>query len=357
MGLFDRYMFIGYLKVFSLVSFASLCLIALYGLTDFLLGFKEKELAVAIAYMANLVPVGFYVLSSLLVGLSLLVFMRRVLSKKKDFIAYSFGISPLRFLMPLLTVVLVLCFSLLFLNESFLPNLFKRIWYIEKTFKKKQEVGRIVERLWFVKSVGGRRYYVYVGSLEVDTGRFSNFLLLITSSETRVEEIIEGKRGRWVRSSIRIEEGLAYDFSKAVLTRELRNFSLETEINLSEVSLFAEKIAHVSSSSLINLFLKGEKFGFEVDRYMAEVLYRVGMSFLPLVVFIPVSMYTLRFRSVRTGAFAFIFSLIGGWMVAVSPKLFVDKAGLPVLYSVPLHALLVLYLLKGVHYLSKGFRL
>jgi len=357
MNIFDRYLLLNFLKVFAVVSFVSVGLIVLYSLTDFFLGFKETNLRVGVQYVLYLIPLGFYILSSVLVNIALIVLFRRFFSKGVDFTVQSFGVSPLRFSAVFLGFTLFLSSLFLFLNESFLPGLFKKVWYIEKTYKKKQEVGRLVERLWFVKETGFGRYYVYIGSLDVSNGRFAGLFMLRVSSEGRVKEVIEGRSGRWSGNVIYVEKGSAYDFGRGYFVRELKEFSLSTEIGISEIGLFAEKIQHVKSSSLINLYLKGSKLGLDTDRYISEVLYRGGMSLLPLLVFLPLLRDLFRYRNLRAGMLSFLVHLIIGWMVAVSPKLLADRANLSPGYAFVAYSLLLPYLLKRVNDLRKGFRL
>ena len=356
MNLLDRYLLTGYLKVFVVVSLVFLSLTLLYGLADFLLGFKERNFDVGLSYSLYLIPVGFYVLLPLLVNISFLIFTRRVISKGIDITAQSFGLSPLRLIMPIFLFVLVLSLGSIAMSERFIPGLLKKLWYIEKTFKKKQDIGRIVERLWFVKYTDRARYYVYVGSLETDTGRFSDFFMLRSSGNLQVERILEAKQGMWEGKIIRVEGGSFYDFRKGVFTTNLKDFSFKAEIALSEVNLFAEKITHLSMASLLNLYLKGKKVGFKTDRYLGELLYRVAVSLLPVILFIPLAFYTLRYRSLKVSLLFFFFFLLVGWSIAVSPKLIVDKAGMPVHYSFLGFLLYFLIILKGVYDLRKGFR-
>ena len=356
MNLFDRYLLRNYLKTFGAVTFVSLGLIVLYSLTDLFLGFKEASLEIGLRYTLSLVPLGFYVLSSLLVNISLLILFRRLLSRRIDLTVQSFGVSPLRFSSPILWVVLFLSLSFLLLNESFFPSMFKRLWYIEKTYKKKQEVGRLVERLWFVKDTSKGRYYIYIDSLDVVSGRFTGLFMLITDREGKVSEVVEGGSGSWKGNVIYVDSGSAYNFREGYMVSELMNFSLGTEIALSEVSLFAEKIPHVRSSSLIKLYLKGERVGLDANRYLSEVLYRGGMSLLPLMVALPLVSTLFRRRNLRYGMASFLLHLSASWVVAVSPKLLIDKANLPPAYASVGYSLYLFYLLKRVHDLSKGFR-
>ena len=356
MNILDRYISVNYLKVFLSVTFASMALILLYSLTDFLFSFKEKSLGIVLRYVAYLVPVGFYVLSSIVVNLSLLIFFRRIISKKIDLTVQSFGISPLRFASVLIGGILSLSLLFLLLNESFLPGMFKRLWYVEKTFKKKQEIGRLVERFWFVKETERGKYFVYIGSLDVSRGRFADLFMLKVSPEGKVLEVVEGKSGSWKGNVIRVDRGSAYNFEEGYFVKELSNFSLGVEIGVEEIGIFAEKIDHVRASSLLNLYLKGSRLGLDTDRYLSELLYRGGMSLLPFLVALPLMEQVIKRRSLRVGSFFFLVYLTIGWLLAVSPKLLAEKANLPPSYSLLAYGAYLLYLLKGVNDLRKGFR-
>ncbi len=356
MNIFDRYLLVNFFKIFFAVSLVSLGLIVLYSLTDFFFGFKEKSPQVILRYIAYLIPIGFYVLSSLLVSVSVLILFRRILSKKIDLTVQSFGISPLRFSLLLIVSVLTLSSLFLLLNESFFPSLFKKLWYIEKTFKKKQEIGRLVERLWFVKETGTGKYFVYIDSLEVAKGRFTNLFMLKTSPRGEVLEVIEGKSGRWKGNVIYVDTGSAYNFREGYFVKRLKNFSLATEIGLKDIGIFAEKIEHVRASSLLRLYTKGEKLGLDTDRYLSEVMHRVGMSMLPAMVTIPLLHVLFKRRSLRAGMVSFLIYVVIGWLVAISPKLLANKANLPPQYSLLLYAALLIYISKGVYNLRKGFR-
>ncbi|GEM_PF-1309185 len=357
MNIFDRYVLINYLKILITVSVVAVGLTIIYSMTDLLLGFKVISWQIGLSYVFNLIPLGFYVLSSLLVNISLLILFRRIFVRNIDLTAQSFGISPLRFSLSLLSSILLLSFIFLLLNESIIPQLFRNVWYIEKTYKKKQEIGRIVEKLWFVKETDKGRYYIFVGSLDTLNGRFTDLFMLVTSNEGRVLEIIEGFSGKWQENQIHVDIGSAYNFREGYFVEELRNFSLGTEVGLREVSLFAEKMEHVRISSLFSLYLKGSKLGFDTDRYLSEILYRAGMSFLPFIVFIPLLSTLFSFRKLGTGMLSFLMHLIGGWIVVISPKLLADRAGLPPYYAFVGYVFLTFYLLKGINNLRKGFRL
>jgi len=356
MRIIDRYLSVNYLKVFISITFVSVVLILLYSLTDFLLSFKEKSPEAVLSYSAYLIPVGFYFLSPIVVNLSLLILFRRLLSKRVDLVSQSFGITPFRLVSILMGGILLLSLTFLLLNESFLPGALKKLWYVEKVFKKKQEIGRLVERLWFVKETERGRYFVYVGNLDVSNGRFADLLILKTSTRGEVLEVVEGSSGSWIGNFIKVDRGSAYNFEVGYLVKELFDFSFSTEIGLEEISLFAEKIDHVRASSLLNLYLKGSKVGLDSDRYLSELLHRGGMSLLPFLVALPLIRHVLRYRNLWVGSVSFLVHLVICWLLVMSPKLLANKANLPPTYSLPAYGAYLLYLLKGVYDLRKGFR-
>ncbi len=356
MALLDRYILHSFLKIFITVTFASLGLIVVYSLTDFFLSFRIRDTGILLKYLTYLVPLGFYILSPILVGISIIVLFKRVFQKRIDLTAQSFSMSPLRFSFFIISFSAFLSLLFLIFNESFLPGLFRGVWYMEKKFKNRQEIGRIVEKLWFVKNTGRGIYYVYVDNLEVGSGAFAGLYLLKTSEDGEVLEAVQGKSGRWKGHIIFVTKGSAYNFKEGYFVKELSNFSLGTEIALREVGLFAEKIEHVRSSSLITLYTKGERLGFDTNRYFSELMFRAGMSFFPFMLTVPTLWGLVRFRKLSAGAIILLVGLIIGWLIIISPKVIADKANAPPQYALAGYLVVILIILKGFKDLSRGFR-
>ncbi len=342
-----------FLKITLVVLCVSVALTLLYSLTELVTTFKVKDLSIGIRYCLYLMPLGVYIMFPLITGISVTVLLRRVFSRNLDLIAQSFGLSPLRFSLPVIGTVLLFSVLFLLLNESFIPGLFREVWYIEKVFKKKEEVGSVVEDLWLVRKAGNKRYFVFVDSLDTRTGRFANIFLLITSEEGKVSGVVEGMRGVWSGRVLKVEEGKVYSFDGESKRGDL---TLDAGIDLREVSLFAEKIEHLRTSSLLTLYRKGGAVGFDTDRYLAEVLFRGGMSFLSFLVVVPLIKHALKRRSVRTSFLVLLLHLVLGWLVVISPKVVSVKVGLPPLFPGLLMLAFFLYVLKGVYDLGKGFR-
>ncbi len=355
MNLFDRYLLINFLKVLLTVTAVFIALVILYSLTELVLSFRIKDMDIGLRYSTYLIPLGVYIMFPLISGVSVIVVLRRIFAKKIDLTSQSFGVSPLRFSLPILMPILLGSVLFLVLNESFIPGLFKKVWYLERLYKKKQEVGTFIEDLWFVKTVDGKRFFVYVDNLDVGSGRFADLFLIMTTAEGDIIGVVEGRRGMWSGSQLKIEEGRVYSFSEEI-KGGLERFTLDTGIRLEEIGLFAEKIEHVETSSLITLYVKGARIGFDTDVYLAEVLFRGGMSLLTPIVVIPLLRHLLRRRDVRTGFLVLLLNLSAGWLVVISPKVFSAKLNLPPYYYLPLFGLVLIYVLKGVYDLGKGFR-
>jgi len=49
------------------------------------------------------------------------------------------------------------------------------------------------------------RYYVFVESLDVESGRFTGLFMLVTSPRGEVLEVVEGTLGRWKGHVIYVE--------------------------------------------------------------------------------------------------------------------------------------------------------
>ncbi len=157
--LFDRFILINFLWIFLSVSAVGIILVSLYVLADFLVGFKTKTLGIGISYFLNLLPLGFYYISPLIFSVAIFLFLKRIIDRKIDLIVQSFTVSPLRLSAPVLLFSLFI--SLLFLlgNQFIFPKNARNLWFIEKRFKKKQNVEGIVRNFWFLRKEKESNFY------------------------------------------------------------------------------------------------------------------------------------------------------------------------------------------------------
>ncbi len=357
MASLDRYVFFNFFKIFTVVSFTVITLTVIYSTVEFLFGFKVKDKEIFIDYVLILIPLSFYILSPVILSISLLILFRRIFSKKIDLTCMSFGISPLRFSLTLLIFSFLLSLMFLLLNENFFPKLLKQVWFIEKTYKKKQAVdGSIVKNIWFIKEIKDGKYFTYIGNLDIRTGSFTDIFLLKVSRDNRILEIIEGFWGVWEGNELEIVSGRAFSVERKEISESLNNFKLKVDINVKEVRLFAEKLSHMKISELYLLYSKGSRVGIDTKRYISEILYRINMSFFPFILSF-ITLYILfRFRNVKAGFSGMFIGLLTVWTFVSMPKLMGEKAGINPFYSLIFTFLILALLLKGIHNLGKGFR-
>ena len=353
--LFDRFLLKGFLWIFFSVSAVGVSLVSLYALTDFLVGFKVKEISVALKYFLYLIPLGFYYISPLIISIALFIFLKRVVDRKIDLIVQSFGISPFRFSVPFLIFSLLL--SLLFVagNQFLFPKIAKRLWFIEKTYKKKQRVEGIVRNLWFLKKgKNGLKKYYFIEYLDLASKRFANFFLLSSEGFEPIE-YLKAKRGKWFGTKLFIENGFKYNFTRGEATF-LNHVSLNMELNVKDLELFAEKINFLSLYDLYRLVQKGEYLGYNPDVYLGEMLFRLNFSSLPFTFSIFITFLVLKTRSVKKSLSVFLIFLPLIWIALLYPKIGTQKANQPLTLTLIPSTIIYLLVLKGIHNLRKGFR-
>ena len=352
--LFDRFILKSFLWVFLSVSFAGVFIVSLYALADFLVGFKVKEISVATQYFLYLLPLGFYYISPLLISVSLFIFLKRVIDRKTDLIVQSFGISPLRFSLPVLIFSLLL--SLLFLagNQFLFPETAERLWFIEKTYKKKQKVEGIVRNFWFLKKSKERKKYYFVEYLDLSTKRFANFFFL-NAEKFEPVEYIKAKRGSWLGTKLFIESGFRYNFRQGK-ARFLNYVSFDVGLDVKDLELFAERIDFLSIYELYRLTKKGKQLGYNPDVYLSEMLFRLNFSSLPFILSLFISYLLLKTRSVKKSLLTFLIFLPVIWIALLYPKVGTQKANQPLLLTAIPSLIIYLFVLKGIYNLRKGFR-
>jgi len=354
--LFDRYILVRFLGIFINVSFVSVLLISLYALLDFLIGFKEKKWDVALSYFLTILPLGFYYVSFITLSISLITFLRRIFEKKIELTVQSFGISPFRFSLPLLAFSILLSFTFLLGNEYAFPKLLGKLWLIEKNYKKKQEVKGFIKDFWFVKKEKEFKTYYNVGNLNLSNGDLFNFFALKVERENlNPVEVLKVFSGVWKSKELLVRTGEVYNFKKGKRER-IFNRRFYLGLSIKELQLFSEKIDFLSLSELFFLAQKSKKVGLNADVYTGELFFRVLFSVSPLFISLFIIYLFFKYKTLSQVVPRFLIFLVTLWLIILSPKLITQKANQPAWYSLFPVFFLLLYSLKGVHNLRKGFR-
>ncbi len=357
MRLLHRYILLYFLRIFLIINLVIFIITAIYGLADIFLSFRETSPKVGAKYVLFLIPFVFYYLSPLSYTSAGLIVLKRLADRKVDLTSQSFGISPYNLLSPLVILVIGISAFHLIMNEKVYPSVYKEIKYIEEKYKIKRSVSkRIAQDIWFLKQVGKDRIYVYIQTVEIDSGKFLNMLMIRVSDDDRVKDITEGRYGVWKGTKINIGDGFYYNFIRAGLNEKLNNKVIEIGFDLEEISLLAERIEFLPSSSLILLFSKGREIGIDINQYMGELLYRAGTSLFPFFIFIPVASNFLLSRKMRRSLLLFFIVMVAGWSFITMSKILPSEAKTTPLYVLIPYTLMLLYSLKRLYDLRKGYR-
>lgn len=353
--LFDIYIFRNFLLAFLSVNLVSVLLVTLYALLEFILGFKEKSVKIAVEYFLNFLPLGFYYLSFITGGISLVVFLKRIIDKKIDLTVQSFGISPLRFSFSVFLFFFLLSLIFLLGNQYIFPKLLGNLWYIEKHYKKKQKISGIIKNFWFLKEDRYRTYY-YVGNLNLSDGILIDMVAVKVEKSTLTPlEELKVFTGLWKRDEIIVYSGEVYDLIKG--DKKILNFKkVKIGINLKDVELFSTKIDFLTLKDLLILYAKSKAVGLNADTYGGELLFRVLFSFFPFFVSLLTFHLFFMWRDLKKVSAGMVLGLMILWLIILSPKLITQKANQPLYFSLIPISFLVILSLKGIYNLGKGFR-
>ena len=357
MKLLYKYLLFYFLKIFAIINLVIFVITAVYGLADLFLSFKSPSPSVGFKYILLLIPFVFYYLSPLSYTSAGLIVLKRLMDKKVDLTAQSFGISPYNLILPLVISVIILSLFHIAMNEKVYPTVYKEIKGIEERYKgRKKVLKKIARDIWFLKKTGEDRVYVFVKTIETDTGKFFDLIMIRVGMDDRVKEITEGKYGVWEGTLLKVGEGFRYNFLISERNEKLKNKSIDIGFSLREISLISERIEFLPSSSLIFLFSKGKDIGIDVNQYLGEIMYRLGVSLFPIFVFIPVISTLLLTRNLRRSMLTFFVFVIGGWFFITLSKILPSEAKTSPLYVIIPYTMLLLYSLKRLYDLRKGIR-
>ncbi len=353
--LFDRYILLNFLKLFLSVSIVVIFLASIYGFLDFFLSFKEKSLKVAVEYFISLIPLSFYYSSPLILSVSLTFFLKRLIDKKTDLIVQSFGLSPLRFSLPLILFSLFLSSFFILGNEFLFPKLLNNLKKIEKAYKKKEFKGEIIRNLWFLKETGSSKIYFYIENLDLSNSIFFNLLYIKVSKELEPYEYLKAKSGKWQGKRILVFSGRLFNFIKQK-NESLIFKEINIQVSLEDVKLFSESIDFLSLSYLIKLSLKGKEFGFNSDIYLGEAIFRVFFSLTPLFLSVAVIYTYLKLRELKKTILANILLIPAMWIISIFPKVITQKAGESFYISFIPILLTIFAVIYATFSLKRGFK-
>ena len=358
MKLLYKYIIAYFFKIFIVINAVIIVITSIYGLADIFLSFKEVSFKLGAKYVILLIPFVFYYLSPLSYTSASMILFKRLADRKIDLTSQSFGISPYHFMLPLILLSLTISLFHLLMNEKVYPYIYKEIKHIEEKYKtRKAEHKKVARDIWFLKKVHGDKVYVYIKTIEIDSGRFLNLLMLRIGNDDRVKEITEGDYGSWIGKKVNIKRGAYFNFLNANKNKKLVNESIEMGFDLKEISLLAERIEFLPSSSLLFLFSKGREIGIDVNQYLGELLYRIGISFFTFFLFIPTASNFLTSRKLKNSLIYFFFMTITVWFFIAMSKILPSEANITPIYVLFAYLGLLIYSLKRLYNMRKGVRI
>ncbi len=342
-----------FLKVLLLLSLVFSLLLSFYSLLDVLLLYKVS--APHIIPKAILITVfsSFYYTAPILNCLALMVYMRRVFRKSYDRLSYSFGISPLRFFMPVLMTSLILSLLQLGLSYSFYPKIFKNAYEIEREFKKgKAKEELVLNNFWLSLGEGEKRAYVRIGFANLMDGRVYDVFSVYLEGNY-IYGVLYAKEGLWKDKSLTLIGAERTYFDSGL--KEKKDITLEF-ISVDDAKAFGEKLNHLRMDKLISLYSLAGSLGMNKDVYLAELLLRFVISLSVLALTLPLAYHLLKERSFLKPSMFFLLYIALYILSLNLIKITAQELGRsPLLGALPFFVL-VLLSFRSLYYLGKGFR-
>lgn len=349
-----RYMLFNYIKFFFIILLVLFGLLYFYLIGEVFAIFKQKSLKIFLSYSFNLLPLVFFYISAFVSGLALLLFFRRLTQKKIDLLAQSFGISPLNFSFSIIIFSFFLSFVNLLGSYEFYAKNQKRLYIIEKEYKKAKELEKgIIRNLWLLEEKGnGEKSFYNFELIDLPTGKVYGFYYLKVK-EGSIRELIVAKSGLWKGEDIELKEAKIKDlFTGEELVKDMTIHY----VDLSQIKPLAEKPEHLSMKSLFILSLIGEKIGINQRYYVYEALMRVLTSLLPTFITIGVSWVFLIWRRFSLSLLSLTVLFSYHWLSLNIIKSFVENTNINLAFLSLIYAPLPILSLKGLYDLGKGFR-
>lgn len=351
--MFQRYVFIHYIKSLFLVFAGTFGLIYAYLLGDYLILFKEKDWNVLISYIIYSLPIFYFYLSAFILGFSAVFTLRRFVNKNIDMITLSFGVSPIGFSKSMLLFSILVLFFNLIISYRLYPESQAKLFRIEREYKKAKELEKgIVRNVWLREEADRELRFYNFQVVDVVKGNIYNFQL-IRIREGSIVEIINGEKGLWKDS--RIE--LPYARVINLLTGEdTRRFIILDYIDIKNVKPLAQSPEHLPADSLIMLSLLGERTGINSRHFIYELLKRVLTSLLPFLLLVCVCWSYLRWRKAKPALAVLTIVFSAHWLLMNILRSAAENTEASMLLLSFLYTPLPAFMLKALYDLAKGFR-
>lgn len=348
-----KYILLNHTRAFLLLFIVLMGILYTYLAGEVLLLFKDRSPEVFLSYTLNFLPIAFFYSGAFVNALALLMSFRRLFYRKIDLLVQSFGISPLRFFLWVLFFSVFLSFLNLSGSYQLYPESQKRLFSIEKEYKKARELeSGVVRNLWLTEERGGEVRFYNFGLVDLSTGRVYGFYLLRVRDNS-MKEMVTASDGHWKGNRVEFKQASIKDLVTG--EEKIRSFFFDF-LELSQVGPLAEKPEHLSAGDVFLLSLLGKRIGINYRHYAYELLRRFLTSLLPILVSLIVGWVYIRWRQLRLGLLALLASFSAHWFFINLMKSAVENTNLSIYLLFLIYTPLPLLALKGLYDLGKGFR-
>jgi lipopolysaccharide export LptBFGC system permease protein LptF len=342
-----------FLKVFILLSLVFSFLLSFYSLVDVLLLYKVFAPHIVPKAILTTVFLSFYYTAPILTCLALMIYMRSVFKKSYDRLSYSFGLSPLRFFMPVLVLSFILSLLQLALSYGFYPKVFKNAYVIEREFKKgKTKEELVLDNLWLSLGEGEKKSYIRIGFADLRDGRVYDVFSVYLEGNY-IYGVLYAKEGLWKDKSLTLIGAERSYFDSGL--KEKKDITLEF-ISVDDAKAFGEKLSHLRMDKLMSLYSLASSLGMNNDVYLAELLLRLVISLSVLALTLPLAYHLLKERSFLKPSMFFLLYIVLYILSLNLIKITAQELGRSPFWGALPFFMLVLLSFRSLYYLGKGFR-
>ncbi|MCS7171623.1 MAG: LptF/LptG family permease [Aquificaceae bacterium] len=350
----DRYILINHIKAFLLILTVIIGIIYAYLMGEVFLLFKDKSQDILISYTINFMLIAFFYMNAFVTGIALLVVFRRILAKKIDLLAQSFGISPLKLYSSVVLFSLFLFSLNLLCSYKLYPESQKNLYRIEREYKKAKEVeSGLVRNLWLTNEENGEVRFYNFELVDISDGRLYRFYMLRVK-EGSIKEVVTAEVGKWDGERIKLRDAKI----KNLVTGEELTGDLDISyLELDRIKPLAEKPEHLPMKDVLMLSLLGDRTGLNHRYYSYEMARRFFSSTLSVFMTLILGWVYLRWRNFNIAIVSLLAVFSLHWFLLNLMRSLAEGTNLNLFFILMLYLPIPLLSLKGLYNLGKGFRL
>lgn len=217
---------------------------------------------------------------------------------------YSISLGLRRVIAPIIVLVLIICGSLLFLQDNFLPSLFKtRTLFYWREMKHRTDFHLDIRenKIWY----RSKNLIYNLKVFDPKNQKIRGMTVYSFNSAFQLEKLVEAEGAEFSNGEWKLLTGTITEFNRDdpfPISEKFREISLQIAETPKDFMEIEKEVKALKIKELHNYIKENEKAGLDMKAYLVQYHSRFSLSFIPLIMCFLAVPFSVRNR--REGGMA-----------------------------------------------------